>query len=85
MYKATNTPLHFISNQLLGHPNGLLSTSGSLYLSGLNYRGTFGEVSSSGRPADQGGVVYRITYAPEPTSLVPAYVGAAGFLGVVQL
>lgn len=82
---ATNTPFHFISNQLLGHPNGVLSTSDALYLSDLNYRGAFGGVSSTGVPADQEGVIYRITYVPEPTAQVLGFLAVAGFLGEVRL
>lgn len=36
---ATGDYFHFIPNQLLGHPNGLLSTEDSLYVSDLDYGG----------------------------------------------
>ena len=77
---ATNTPFHFISNQLFGHPNGLLSTAGALYVSDLNYRGAFGGVSSAGEPADQEGVIYRITYVPEPAAAILALIGVGGVI-----
>ena len=66
---TTNTFFHFISNQLMGHPNGVLATSDAIYLSDLNYRGAFGGMSTTGVPADQEGVIYQITYVPEPSPL----------------
>jgi hypothetical protein len=77
---ATNTSFHFISNQLLGHPNGVLTTSEALYLSDLNYRGAFGGTSSAGVPADQEGVIYRITYVPEPSAAAMVFIGVGSAL-----
>ncbi|MGB8853800.1 MAG: hypothetical protein WCC69_09565 [Pirellulales bacterium] len=66
-----NTYFHFIENQRLGHPNGLLSAADGLYVSDLNYLGLFGNPVGSNPlvPADQQGVIYKITYVPEPESL----------------
>jgi hypothetical protein len=74
---TNNTYFHFISNQIMGHPNGVLATSDALYLSDLNYRGAFGGTSPSGVPADQEGVIYRIAYVPEPSATILAVIGAA--------
>jgi len=67
---ADNSYFHFIENQIMGHPNGLLSTADALYLSDLNYLGLFGNAGGTNPavPADQQGVVYRITYVPEAAS-----------------
>ena len=63
-----NTYFHFFENQQLGHPNGVLSAADGLYLSDLNYLGLFGNAIGSNptAPADQQGVIYKITYVPEP-------------------
>lgn len=60
---------HFIENQLMGHPNGLLATSDALFLSDLSVSGAFGG-SPGGIPADQTGAIYRIVAVPEPQALV---------------
>jgi len=74
---ATNTFFHFIENQTMGHPNGLLSTTDALYISDLNSSGAFyGTVD--GIPADQGGVIYKIVAVPEPDAWVLAMVGMSG-------
>lgn len=79
---TTNTYFHFIENQQFGHPNGLLATLDALYVSDLNYLGLFGNAAGSSPlvPADQQGVIYKITYVPEPVTLAYA---AAGFLFVL--
>ena len=74
---ATNTFFHFIENQVMGHPNGLLSTSDALYISDLNSTGAFyGTVD--GVPADQGGVIYKIVAVPEPSALALAVLSVSG-------
>lgn len=73
---ATNTYFHFIANQLLGHPNGVFATDDALYLTDLNYRGAFGGTSPEGVPADQEGVIYQITYVPEPSAIALAALAA---------
>jgi hypothetical protein len=52
---ADNSYFHFIDNEIVGHPNGLLSTADALYLSDLNYPGLFGNAIGSNPdvPADQ--------------------------------
>jgi glucose/arabinose dehydrogenase len=79
---ANNTYFHFIENQKFGHPNGLLATSDALYVSDLNYLGLFGNPAGSTPlvPADQQGVIYRITYVPEPSSIALAIVGFSCFI-----
>lgn len=77
---ATNTYFHFLANQLMGHPNGMLATDDALYLSDLNYRGAFGGTSPEGVPADQEGVIYQISYVPEPSTIVLALLGACAIL-----
>lgn len=64
---ATGGTFHFIANQTMGHPNGVLATADALYLSDLNFTGAF-YGSVDGVPADQGGVIYRIVAVPEPTA-----------------
>ena len=63
-----STYFHFFENQQFGHPNGVLSAADGLYLSDLNYLGLFGNPVGSNptAPADQQGVIYKITYVPEP-------------------
>ena len=81
---------HFIENQQMGHPNGLLATDDTLYLSDLNFWGGFGGTSDgtpTGIPADEGGVVYAIrvlpAYAvPEPATGVLIAAAAATWLTV---
>ncbi len=68
---ADNTYYHFIEDQIMGHPNGVLSTSDGLYLSDLNYLGFFGNFRNSNPdvPADEQGVIYMITYVPGPSTI----------------
>lgn len=78
-----NTYFHFFENQQFGHPNGVLSAADGLYLSDLNYLGLFGNPVGSNptAPADQQGVIYKITYVPEPAGfflLVSALACLAG-------
>lgn len=78
-----NTYFHFIENQQFGHPNGVLSATDGLYLSDLNYLGLFGNPIGSNptAPADQQGVIYKITYVPEPAGcflLLSALICVAG-------
>ena len=77
-----NTYFHFIENQRLGHPNGLLSATDGLYVSDLNYLGLFGNPVGSNPlvPADQQGVIYKITYVPEPEALWLAFLSLTGLL-----
>jgi glucose/arabinose dehydrogenase len=77
-----NTYFHFFENQQFGHPNGVLSTSDSLYLSDLNYLGLFGNPIGSNptAPADQQGVIYKITYVPEPGAVIPLFMAFAALL-----
>jgi hypothetical protein len=65
----------------MGHPNGLLATADALYLSDLNYLGLFGNARGSHQdvPADQQGVIYRITYVPEPSGVVYLTAAVAAF------
>lgn len=74
---ANNTYFHFIANQQFGHPNGVLATTDALYVSDLNYLGLFGNPAGSTPlvPADQQGVIYKITYVPEPATIALALVG----------
>lgn len=76
---ADNTYFHFIENQIMGHPNGLLSTSEGLYLSDLNHLGLFGNFmnTSPAVPADQQGMIYLITYVPEPSTIAGMLIGLA--------
>ncbi len=62
---ASGTAFHFVSNQLLGHPYGLLSTNDSLFLSDLSSTGNI-YTTVNGVPANQAGVIYMITAVPEP-------------------
>jgi hypothetical protein len=66
---TNNTDFHFMANQLMGHPNGLLTTEDALYLSDLNYRGAFSGTSPAGVAADREGVIYQITAVPEPWTI----------------
>lgn len=72
-----NTYYHFIENQLMGHPNGVLSTSEGLYLSDLNYLGLFGNSrnTSPAVPADRQGVIYLISPVPEPSTIAGMIIG----------
>lgn len=70
---ATGARFHFIANQTMGHPNGVLASERGLFLSDLNYTGRFGDPiiggvtdNGDGIDADREGVVYLITPVPEP-------------------
>ncbi|MEI6368006.1 MAG: hypothetical protein WCH79_19610 [Planctomycetia bacterium] len=81
---ATGQSFHFIENQLMGHPNGVLATSSALFLSDLNFAGAMvGTVD--GIAADQGGVIYRIApiAVPEPSSAMSCLMAIVCGLGVV--
>lgn len=71
---------HFVDNQLLGHPNGLLATTDSLYLTDLSWIGAL-SVSVSGVNANEAGVIYRIMAVPEPSFLAVGFAVVAGLLG----
>lgn len=79
---ADNTYFHFIENQRLGHPNGVLAATDGLYLSDLNYLGLFGNTigSNPAVPADQQGVIYKITYVPEPATCSTMLIGLAALV-----
>lgn len=76
---ADNTYFHFIENQIMGHPNGLLATSDGLYLSDLNHVGLFGNFRNTNPavPADQQGVIYLVSYVPEPSAFAGLLIGLA--------
>jgi hypothetical protein len=85
-HPGTGTYFHFIPNQLLGHPNGLMASGNSLFLSDLDYGGNLGGTTK--------GTIYQITNLgsppppPPPPSEVPAplpLLGAAGFLRIRRL
>jgi len=83
-HPATGTYFHFIPNQLLGHPNGLMASGNSLFLSDLDYGGNLGGTTK--------GTIYQITNLdsppPPPPTEVPAplpLLGAAGFLRIRRL
>lgn len=71
---------HFVENQLLGHPNGLLATTESLYLTDLSWIGALSG-SVSGVSANEAGVIYRITAVPEPSFFAIGFAAVAGLLG----
>jgi hypothetical protein len=66
----------FISDGVMGHPNGVLATSTGSFLSDLNPTGRCGDPVDSGGTAlllngvaaDQAGRVYLITPVPEPST-----------------
>lgn len=83
---ATGTYFHFIPNQLLGHPNGLMARGNSLFLTDLDYGGNLGGTTK--------GTIYQITNLdsppppPPPPTEVPAplpLLGAAAFLRIRRL
>ena len=77
---ATGSYFHFIENQQMGHPNGLLATADALYLTDLSTTGAFyGTVG--GVPADAAGAIYRIAPVPEPSAWVLAAMAVAGGAG----
>ena len=82
---ATGRSFHFIENQIMGHPNGVLATSSAIFLSDLNFTGAMvGTVN--GIAADRGGVIYRITpfAVPEPSSAVTGLMAVVCGIGVVR-
>jgi len=82
---ATGRSFHFIENQLMGHPNGVLATSSALFLSDLNFTGAMvGTVE--GIAADRGGVIYRIApiAVPEPSSAVTCLMAVVCGIGAVR-
>jgi hypothetical protein len=84
--RDTGSYFHFIENQQMGHPNGLLATADALYLSDLSTIGvTAGTVG--GVPADAAGAIYMITAVPEPggLGLGLAAVVAAGLARLVSV
>lgn len=81
---STGARFHFIANQTMGHPNGVLASARGLFLTDLNSTGRFGDPIISGTTqngdgidADQEGVVYLITPVPEPSTLVALGCGVA--------
>lgn len=82
---ATGRSFHFIENQIMGHPNGVLATSSAIFLSDLNFTGAMvGTVD--GIAADRGGVIYRIAplAVPEPSSAVTGLMAIACGIGIVR-
>ena len=76
----TGNYFHFINNQLLGHPYGLLATDDTLYLSDLSFTGhAFLDVDNV--PANQAGVIYAIR-SLQTTASVPGPLPVAG-LGIL--
>lgn len=72
---------HFVPNQLLGHPYGLLATTDSLFLSDLSSTGNI-YTTVNGVPANAAGVIYMITPVPEPafpTAVVVVACAAAAY------
>jgi hypothetical protein len=61
---ANGSRVHFIANQLLGHPNGLLATQNSLYLTDLDFIGNLGGANR--------GTIYQIRALVPAPSTVPA-------------
>lgn len=64
---STGDHYHFIENQLMGHPNGLLGMGDSLWLTDLSYTGSLSS-TVGGVPANEAGVIYQITAVPEPAT-----------------
>ena len=62
---ATGEYFHFVANQVHGHPYGMLSTAASLYMADLAWTGQL-SAAVGGVPANEAGVIYRITPVPEP-------------------
>ena len=79
------TRFHFISNGVMGHPNGLLATDAGLFITDLNPTGRFGDpigaggtvLTAGGVEADQAGVVYLVAPVPEPATWAMALAGLA--------
>ncbi len=74
---ATGEYYHFVNNQVHGHPYGMLSTTNSLYMADLAWTGRL-DAAVSGVPANEAGVIYRITPVPEPA----AWAGIAAVLAI---
>lgn len=68
---ASGSAFHFIPNQLLGHPYGLLSTDESLFVSDLSSTGNI-YTTVDGVPANEAGAIYMITAVPEPQVAIAA-------------
>jgi hypothetical protein len=66
----TGNYFHFIPNRLLGHPNGLLATADSLFLTDLDYSGSLRN--------NTGGVIYQIQALPAEAVDVPLPLPMAG-------
>ena len=67
---ATGEYFHFISNDVavIGHPDGLITTADSLFVSDLSDGSLFS--------ASATGDIYQITYLPEPGGVVVLFVPA---------
>jgi len=76
----TGEYFHFVENQLLGHPNGLLATSDSLFLTDLSWIGSLSG-SVNGVNAKDAGVIYRVTPVPEPAACSTYLVACAAIAG----
>lgn len=85
---ASGARFHFIANQTMGHPNGVLAGAAGLFLSDLNYTGRFGDpfgaggvtLNGDGIDADREGVIYLVTPVPEPATLCIIACGALTLL-----
>ncbi len=84
---STGRRFHFIANQTMGHPNGVLASARGLFLTDLNHTGRFGDPISGGVTqngdgidADREGVVYLITPVPEPSTLIALGCGVASWI-----
>jgi hypothetical protein len=71
---SSGSYFHFVENQLLGHPNGLLATADSLFVSDLSWTGRV-DATVGGVAPNTAGVIYRVMVVPEPCSLVSAVSG----------
>jgi len=72
---STGEYFHFISNDLgnIGHPEGLMATADSLFVSDLSSGDMFSSAAT--------GNIYQITYLPEPGIALP---GIASVLGLLR-
>jgi hypothetical protein len=73
---ATGEYFHFVNNQVHGHPYGMHSTANSLSMADLAWTGRL-DASVSGVPANEAGVIYRITPVPEPAAWASVVAGLA--------
>lgn len=71
---------HFVNNQIHGNLYGLLSTQSSLFMTDLAWTGSLSS-AVDGVPANEAGVIYRITTVPEPGCWI--VIGVAGLLGLL--